>query len=131
MKLQQVESGDTLEVKTIDGKKTVEAKVTIVEYNDDGQEFLYCPSLEMITNAKTKKAAMKSFKFIFNETMDYCLEKNTLQAYLFKNGWASILNNQKYENSGFLGLIKFKPEISETLAFAKDYTVHTDFLLSA
>jgi len=131
MKLKQPETEDSFEVKTLGGKKVFEARVTIIEFKDNGYHYFYCPSLEMIANGKTAKAAKESFDFIFQETMEYCIKKKTLQSYLFENGWVSIINNKKYASGGFLHLIKYKPEISETLSVAKDYTVHNSVLLSA
>ena len=131
MKLTQTNSGDTFEINTIKGKKVFEAKVTIIEFNDNGYDYFYCPSLEIIANGKTAQSAKESFEYIFQETMVYCITKKTLKNYLFQNGWASIIDNKKYTNSGFFNMIKFKPEISERLANIKDFNVHNSVLLSA
>jgi len=50
---------------------------------------------------------------------------------LVKNGREAIIENKKYTSGGFLHLIRCKPEISETLAVAIDYTVHNGVFLSA
>jgi len=63
--------------------------------------------------------------------MEYRIKKETLQEYLVKNGREAIIENKKYTSGGFLHLIRCKPEISETLAVAIDYTVHNGVFLSA
>jgi len=131
MKLKQSDTGDILEIKIVEGKEVFEANVTIIEFRDNGYDYFYCPSLEIIANGKTPESAKESFNYIFHETLEYCVENGTLQTYLFQNGWASIISNRKYTNAGFFNLIKFKPEISETLAHVRDFNVHSSVLLSA
>jgi hypothetical protein len=54
----------------------------------EGDSFIvYCPALDLSSYGDTENEAKAAFKKVFEETVKYMLNKNTLKEDLIKHGW--------------------------------------------
>jgi len=66
-------------------------EISVITFKDEGSIFAYCPSLNLISYGDTEEDAKESFRFIFDEYIQYTTENNTLIEDLLKTGGNSIV----------------------------------------
>jgi hypothetical protein len=69
------------------GKHTVEVRMPVIEFEEEGVIVLFAPALDISGYGYTEEEAKKSFRTVFEEFIDYTLKKDTLHKELMRLGW--------------------------------------------
>lgn len=81
-------------------------KLSMYVFKEDGMYIVYCPALDMSACGKTEQEAQKDFEDVFEISMKYMLNKNTLKKDLINHGWEiKSLKQKKYKTPSFEQLI--------------------------
>ena len=87
-------------------------EISVIIFKEEGSIFAYCPSLNLISYGNTEEEAKESFRFIFDEYVQYTSENNTLIEDLLKIGWKFKGNRKKLT----------PPSMFESLRKNKDFS---------
>lgn len=87
-------------------------EVSVIIFKEEGNIFAYCPSLNLISYGDTEEEAKESFRFIFDEYIQYTTENDTLIEDLLKTGWRFKGTRKKLT----------PPSIFESLRKNKDFS---------
>lgn len=74
---------------------SVTLQVDILEYEEDGIHYVYCPALDLIGYGGSAAESRSSWKTVLEEYVNYTVNKNTLAADLQKHGWIIKINSKK------------------------------------
>jgi hypothetical protein len=79
-------------LKTVKGewasdKKLIKINLSLIEFEEDGSQIVYCPALDVSGYGKTEAEAMSSFSISLGEFFHYTTNKNTLASELKLMGW--------------------------------------------
>ena len=69
------------------GNSTIQAKLEIYIFQEDGACIVYCPALDLSAYGDNEADAKKAFEQTFEMYVAYCINKNTLYEDLKKHGW--------------------------------------------
>lgn len=77
------------------GNRTINMKIPIIIFEEDGSQIVYCPALDVSGYGKTEEEAKESFKVCLGEFFNYTHNKKTFYAELLRMGWS--LRKSKYK----------------------------------
>ncbi len=69
------------------GKNKIEVNLSMIHFEDDGVQVLYCPSIDISGYDKTENEAFYSFQVSLNEFFLYTTSKETLLEEFERLGW--------------------------------------------
>ena len=75
------------------GKKLIKVNLSLIEFEEDGCQIVYCPALDVSGYGKSESEAMKSFTVSLGEFFHYTTNKQTLANELKQMGW--VIRNSK------------------------------------
>jgi hypothetical protein len=70
-----------------DGKHTVNVKLSLIEFEEDGLFFVYSPALDLTGYGKTHEEARDSYNIAMEEFIKYTTNKKTAAEVLSNLGW--------------------------------------------
>jgi len=94
------------------GNKTVNVKLSLIIFSEEGTVIAYCPALDLSGYGNTEKEAIDSFKIASAEYFLYSTNKETLFKDLQQHGWK--LPRHKRQNPA-------PPEMSELLSTNSEF----------
>lgn len=77
------------------GYNTIDMKIPVIIFEEDGSLIVYCPALDVSGYGETEEEAKKSFKLSLGEFFTYTLNKKTFRSELQRMGWS--LRKSKYK----------------------------------
>lgn len=94
------------------GDKTVDVKLSLIIFNEEGTVIAYCPALDISGCGNTEVEAIDSFKIVSAEYFLYTTNKETLFKDLQQHGWK--LPHHKRQKP-------MPPEMSELLSTNSEF----------
>ncbi len=93
----------------------IEVGLTILEFEENGIQFIYSPALDITGYGENKAAAKSSFNETLGEFFRYAVNKGTLEAELERLGWqlSGRKRNRKYQPPYFDELLTNNAYLSE------------------
>lgn len=73
----------------------VNVRIPIIQFEEDNNQFVYCPALEVTGYGNSEIEAKQSFKISLAEFFRYTLHKHTLHSELRRLGWKVKKNVKK------------------------------------
>ncbi|MBL7811403.1 MAG: hypothetical protein JNL57_04185 [Bacteroidetes bacterium] len=106
-----------------DGKNTIQLKIPVWLFEDDGTWVAYCPLLDLSGYANDELAAMESFKVVLGEFLSYTVHKKTLEKVLNDLGWTKLKKSKIIAPSIYDILSKNENarEIAENYPFTQSF----------
>jgi hypothetical protein len=77
--------GHTSQYKT--GHKSINVKLSLIEFKEDGLYFIYSPALDLTGYGKTENEAKQSYNLAMEEFLKYTTHKETIFKELKRLGW--------------------------------------------
>lgn len=77
-----------------DGKNSVNVKLSLIEFEEDGLHFVYSPALDLTGYGKTEEEATESYHEAMEEFLIYTTNKQTILDELERLGW-TVSNKNK------------------------------------
>jgi predicted RNase H-like HicB family nuclease len=65
----------------------IEVKVDLIEYEESGIYYVYCPAFDLVGYGKTPHEARESWEAVLEQYFSYTLNKKTLIKDLESRGW--------------------------------------------
>jgi hypothetical protein len=85
----------TLKGELVSGKKQIKVNLSLIEFEEDGCQIVYCPALDVSGYGKTETEAMNSFYITLGEFFQYTTNKETLASELKLMGW--VIRKSRYK----------------------------------
>ena len=104
-------------------KAEVRVQVPVFEFEEDGIEIVYCPSLDLSGYGKTLKEAEASFGIVLNEFFDYTTTKGTLIKELKSLGWKTKAHNTNIKGPELAALLVSNELLKAVVNAKKDFKV--------
>jgi len=73
--------------KWVSGKKQIKVNLSLIEFEEDGCQIVYCPAVDISGYGNSEVEAMNSFNVTLGEFFHYTTNKNTLLNELKHMGW--------------------------------------------
>ncbi len=70
-----------------DGRKVVDVKLSLIEFEEDGLFFVYSPALDLSGYGKTEREATDSYNLAMEEFLRYTTNKDSIFQELKRLGW--------------------------------------------
>lgn len=96
-----------------DFKKSIDCKVDILMYEEDGIHYVYSPALDLVGYGKTGEEALASWEVVIEEYLRYGLEKDTLANDLKSHGWSIKKSTNELQPPLFSWLLTNNDQLSE------------------
>ncbi len=71
----------------VSGKSRIKVNLSLIQFEEDGTQIVYCPALDVCGYGITETEAMNSFTISLGEFFQYTTHKNTLESELKNMGW--------------------------------------------
>jgi hypothetical protein len=71
----------------VSGKSRIKVNLSLIQFEEDGTQIIYCPALDVSGYGNTETEAMNSFSISLGEFFQYTTNKNTLASELKNMGW--------------------------------------------
>lgn len=98
---------------------SVEAKLSVFLYENDGFKVAYAPALDLMGYGKTEEAAKASFEVVVEDFFETAFEKRTLSTYLISHGWSTKKTLSEYLSPQVGNLLEHNKQLQEI--FATDF----------
>lgn len=98
---------------------SVEAKLSVFIYDNDGFKVAYAPALDLMGYGKTEEAAKESFEVVIEDFFETAFERRTLSAYLASHGWSAKKLHKEYLSPKVANLLEQNEQLQEI--FATDF----------
>jgi len=97
------------------GTKTLEAELSVIQFEEDGVMIVYSPSLDLSGYGKSVKEARESFNEALAEFIRYTLNKSTFEKELRALGWriSGKRSSRKYQQPHLDDLLRDKAYLSD------------------
>jgi len=93
-------------------REQVKINVPLIEFEEDGVQIIYCPSLDIQGYGNDNKEARDSFAIALEEFLKYTIHKNTLFSEMKKMGWKIKSKNKPM----------IPPDLSDSLKKNENFT---------
>lgn len=113
---------------------SITARLLLINFVDEnGVHFVYSPHLDLSGYGYTKEEAKESFDIVFDDFMDYTLEKGTLNKVLSKLGWKTKESKKHHQlmMPSIATVIKENDYVSEIFDKYSVETSHWDMVMPA
>lgn len=71
----------------VSGKNMIKVNLSLIQFEEDGTQIVYCPALDVSGYGNTESEAMNSFSISLGEFFQYTTNKKTLASELKNMGW--------------------------------------------
>jgi hypothetical protein len=95
-----------------DGKKRINVKLSLIEFEEDGLYFIYSPALDLTGYGKTEKEAKQSYNLAIEEFLKYTTHKETILQELERLGW-TISKKKKLSAPSLSALLQSRSYLDE------------------
>jgi hypothetical protein len=95
-----------------DGKKRINVKLSLIEFEEDGLYFIYSPALDLTGYGKTEKEAKQSYNLAMEEFLKYTTHKETILQELERLGW-TISKKKKLSAPSLSALLQSRSYLDE------------------
>jgi len=92
-------------------KETIDFEFSLVAYEDEKLQVVYCPALDLFGYGKTEREAERSFSIVLEEHIRYTTNKNTFLKDLKQHGWK--VSGKKYFAPPLGQMLKKNDQFSE------------------
>lgn len=90
-----MESNTKISGKWKDNEHTVDVNLSLIIFEEDGSNVVYCPALDISGYGLNEQEAIESFKVCLGEFLLYTLHKKTFVSELKRMGWIIKKNEAK------------------------------------
>jgi hypothetical protein len=96
--------------------QSIKVSLGMYLFKEEMSYILYCPALDLSSYGDTEEQAKKSFADVFEMTVKYMLNENTLKEDLINHGWQiNSLKQKKIKAPSFDTLLKNNDSFREIL----------------
>ncbi|MFN7705111.1 MAG: hypothetical protein ACK5OS_10855 [Chryseotalea sp.] len=95
-----------------DGRKMINVKLSLIEFEEDGLYFIYSPALDLTGYGKTEKEAKQSYNLAMEEFLKYTSHKETIFQELERLGW-TISKKKKLSAPSLSALLQSRSYLDE------------------
>jgi len=104
--------------------KSVNVNLGMYLFKEEKSYIVYCPALDLSAYGDSEEHAKKSFKDVFEITIKYMLDKNTMKDDLINHGWQiKSLKQKKIKAPSFDTMLKNNDSFRDILE-NKEYTTY-------
>jgi len=104
--------------------KSVKVSLGMYLFKEGESYILYCPALDLSAYGNTEDHAKNSFADVFEMTVKYMLNKNTMKEDLINHGWQiKSMNQKKIKAPSIETMLKNNDSFREILE-NKEYTTY-------
>jgi len=108
--------------------KSVKVSLNMYLFKEGDSYIVYCPALDLSAYGNSEEHAKKSFEDVFEITIRYMLNKNTVKDDLIKHGWKiKSLKQKKINAPSFEQMMKTNESFAEILK-NKEYKTYKESL---
>lgn len=91
----------------------IEVNVDVLEYEEDGMHYVYCPPLDLIGYGTTNQEARDSWEVVLEEYFKYTLNKRTLIKDLENRGWCVRRKNKQFKPPTFSWMLQHNDQLND------------------
>lgn len=108
--------------------KSVNVNLNLYLFKEDGSFIVYCPALDMSAYGDSEEHAKKSFVDVFEISVKYMLNKNTMRDDLIHHGWqVKSMKQRRIKAPSFDKMLNSNKIFREILE-NKEYTTYKEKL---
>ena len=106
--------------------KSVNVSLDMYLFKEGNSHIVYCPALDLSAYGDSEEHAKKSFEEIFEITIKYMLNKNTMKDDLINHGWqVKSMKQRKIKAPSFDTMLKNNKSFREILGNG-EYTTYKE-----
>jgi len=109
-------------------EKSVNVNLCMYLFKEEDSYIVYCPALDLSAYGDSEEQAKESFTDVFEMTIKYMLDENTLKEDLVNHGWKiTDLNQKKIKAPSFETMLENNDSFRKILK-SKGYTMYKQHL---